>query len=191
MAMLRAAARHSPSVKSATASALRPGVWTTGTPRLVAAGTSTLTGSDRRHAISSSELSCASSASPTGSASMIRARTVFRWSADIDSTALLISSTRLSCHDRARVSALAAAGVIVALTSASTRHLPGGRGAELCSPVELLVARECISVSGGGLSARLIHLHRWLRRRGKLTWVATDDDGTGSPSELVQRPDVH
>src|SRR5215469_13338119 len=182
MAMLRAAARHSPSVKSATASALRPGVWTTGIPRLVAAVTSTLTGSDRRHAISSSEFSCASSASLTGSASMIKARTDFRWSADIDSTALLISSTRLSCHERSRASAVAVAGVMVALTSASTCHLPGGSGAELRSPVELLVALECTSVHCGGVGAWLIHLDGWLLDWSRLKLVVADDDCAGPAS---------
>ncbi len=105
-AMLRSMASVSPSVKSATDSAFRPGVWMTGSARSVAAVISTLTGSDRMAAMTSRFGRASISAAVTGSVSTRMARTVARSSADSSAAAALMLSTVSTCQRQLRLERL-------------------------------------------------------------------------------------
>jgi hypothetical protein len=98
MAMFRNIARVSPTVKSATDSALRPGVWMTGSARSVAATRSTLTGSDRMTTMTSRFGRLSINSAVTGSASTRTARTVARSSWDSPAAAALTLSTVSTCQ---------------------------------------------------------------------------------------------
>src|ERR1700748_2524539 len=185
MAMFLRAARHRPSVKSATASAFRPGACTTATPRRSAAGRSTLTGSERGQTTTSRLTSPLIVPASTGSVSTMSARTWSRSRTLMAAAAAPTLGTCLTVQPRLRSTAARRSPATTVLVSASMTARPVRAGPALRGPELLEITTWELFRPTGEVHSRL-HLVQ-----GREHVRPGYQGGAGQPGQVTGRAHPH